>query len=136
MSLKWYFVISLVVGALAAALSKGEEVRVSPGERITLTKGSTPRVPTDGQHRTLICEQHGCGCGCLRGGACLCHPGWEKSADGWYFYRERGVEKAGFDSKSNRYWKKVNGKWVEWVDEVRATPTLAPIIRMRRGSSC
>ena len=75
------------------------------------------RRPTEGRHRTLICEQHGCRCGCVAGGACPCHPGWEKSGDGWYFYRQRGVETHGFDSRNNVYWRKEAGKWREWKDE-------------------
>ena len=136
--------LCLLSGALSAqnfTVKQGEYIKMTVG--FVVKQGAVPPAkvaPTEGRHSTTVCEEHGCGCGCLRGGACICHPGWEKSKDGWYYYRVRGQETGAFDSKTNSYWRKgADGKWHEWLDEVRETrQSLAPVYRsnVRRSGNC
>lgn len=89
-------------------------------------------APSAGSHKCMVCEGNGCGCGCRSGAqVCVCHPGWRPSSDGWWFYRQGGREIGAF--KDGNYWRKQDGRWVEWIEkkEVRLEPRT-----FRSGRSC
>lgn len=135
----------LVAALIAASVAFGGEVQVKtlPANLYTVTKAQLPAAkapekatePSAKRRRSAVCTSAGCGCGCLGDGPCRCHPNnWDRMTDGWRIWHDQqGNETHAFDPETKTYWKKRDGKWVEWKEETRID---AGSFRRRAAGGC